>query len=379
MLRTYKYRLYPTPKQAQALSAILQVGCWLYNGALHFRRKRWQESRHSVTYFEQAAMWRDWRNEEPGENPLRLLNMTAGQQVLRRLDSAFREFFQGKRGYPRFKKSSRFNSINYKPGDGFRIKGRQVYVQNAGLITVRWHRPLPAGKLKNIILLRRASGWYACFQVELPEPEPERHPGPAVGIDMGIAHALTLSDGTTFDSPKHLQQSLARLRRLQRKVARRQKGSNRRRQAIHQLAKQQEHIANQRRDWWHKVTRQLVDAYGLIVLEDLKLNFMLQNGNLARSAHDVSLGMFRQLLAYKAIEAGCEIVAVKPAYTSQTCSGCGCLVPKKLSVRTHHCPDCGLILDRDINAARNILSAGTRRSGVNVDGCIVRSPRSSPL
>jgi putative transposase len=89
--------------------------------------------------------------------------------------------------------------------------------------------------------------------------------------------------------------------------------------------------------------------------------------------------MFRQLLAYKAIEAGCEIVAVKPAYTSQTCSGCGCLVPKKLSVRTHHCPDCGLILDRDINAARNILSAGTRRSGVNVDGCIVRSPRSSPL
>ena len=102
-------------------------------------------------------------------------------------------------------------------------------------------------------------------------------------------------------------------------------------------------------------------------------------GNLARSAHDVSLGLFRELLDYKAMEAGVEVVTVNPAYTSQACSGCGCIVPKKLSVRTHHCPDCGLTRDRDVNAARIILSAGTRRSGVNVDGCVMRSPRSSPL
>ena len=383
MLRTYKYRLYPTGEQAQALDAILQAGCWLYNAALHFRRKRWQESRHSVTYYEQAAMWRDWRNEEGAssedDNPLRMLNMTAGQQVLRRLDSAFREFFQGKRGYPRFKKSHRFNSVNYKPGDGSRIKGRKLYIQNAGLVIVRWHRALPDGKLKNIILLRKPSGWYACLQIELPEPESQRSAKPAVGIDMGLTHALALSDGTVFDSPKYLQRSLAHLRRLQRKVARRKKGSKRRRKAIGQLAKQQEHIANQRRDWWHKVTRHLVDTYGTIVLEELTLTFMLQNGNLARAAHDVSLGIFRELLDYKAMEAGVEVVTVNPAYTSQACSGCGCIVPKKLNVRTHHCPDCSLILDRDINAARNILSAGTRRSGANVDGCVMRSPRSSPL
>jgi putative transposase len=208
----------------------------------------------------------------------------------------------------------------------------------------------------------------------------------AVGIDMGIRHALALSDGTTIDSPKCLQQSLAKVRRLQRQVARRKKGSRRRRQAIRQLAKQQEHMANQRRDWWHKVTRRLVDNYDTIVIEDLRLNFMLQacpegrrNGNLARSAHDVSLGMFRELLGYKAMEAGVEIVTVSPAYTSQLCSGCGCLVPKSLGVRTHSCPDCGLTLDRDVNAALNILSAGTRRSDANVDGCIMRSPRSSPL
>jgi transposase len=154
-----------------------------------------------------------------------MLNMTAGQQVLRRLDGAFRAFFQGKRGFPRFKRASRFNSVNYKPGDGAAVRGRKLYVQNVGLIPVRWHRALPEGKLKNIILLRKPSGWYACLQVELPEPEPERSTGPAVGIDMGLIHALTLSDGTTFDSPKYLQESLARLRRLQRTVARRRKAA----------------------------------------------------------------------------------------------------------------------------------------------------------
>jgi putative transposase len=236
---------------------------------------------------------------------------------------------------------------------------------------------LPNGKLKNIILLRKPSGWYVCLQVELPEPEPEQHIGPAVGIDMGITHALALSNGVVFDSPKHPQQSLAKLRRLQRRVTRRTKGSHRWHKAAHQLAKQQEHIANQRRDWWHKVTCKLVDTYGTIVLENLNLNFMLQNGNLARAAHDVSLGIFRELLDYKAIEVGVAIITVDRAYTSQACSSCGSIVQKSLSIRIHHCPDCGLILDRDINAARNILSAGTRRSDANVDGCIMRSPRSS--
>lgn len=374
-----------TPEQESALGDILWVACALYNGMLAHRRERWQESRHGVTYYEQAALWRDWCNEDPDENPLKLLNMTAGQQVLRRLDSAFKAFFQGKRGFPRFKKAGRFNSVNYKPGDGAGVRGRKLYVQNAGLITVRWHRELPDGKLKNIILLRKPSGWYACLQLEQPEPEPQPHPGPAVGIDMGLLHALTLSDGVTFDSPKYLRASLAKLRRLNRNAARQRRGSNRWRKTYRQIARLQEHIANQRRDWWHKTTHRLVTDYGTIVLEDLSLTFMLRNGNgparhaLSRSAHDVSLGLFRELLDYKAIEAGVEIVTVNPAYTSQACSGCGCIVPKELSVRVHSCPDCGLTLDRDVNAALNILSAGTRRSDVNVGECVMRSPRSSPL
>jgi putative transposase len=379
MLRTYKHRLYPTPEQETALSNILWAACWLYNAALHYRRKRWEESRHSVTYYEQAAMWREWRNEDPHDNPLRMLNMTAGQQVLRRLDHAFRAFFRGQCGFPRYKKLRYFNSLNYKPGDGSALHGRKLYVQNVGRITVRWHRVLPDGKLKNIILLRKPSGWYVCFQVQLATGAPKRHHGPAIGLDMGITHALALSDGTVFDSPQYLQQSLKKLRRLQRIVARRQKGSQGRRKAVHQLAKQQEQIANQRRDWWHKVTRHLVESYGVIVLEDLQLSFMLQNGHLSRAAHDVGLGMFRELLDYKAMEAGVAVVAVNPAYTSQACSGCGDMVPKGVRVRVHACPACGLMLDRDVNAAVNILSAGTRPPGVNVSRRAVRSLGSSQL
>jgi len=360
MLRTYRYRLYPTKEQQAALGEILWFACWLYNRAIEYRRKRWGESRHSVSYYEQASIWRDWCNEEPEENRLRLLNMSAGQQVLRRLESVYRQFLKGERGYPRFKKSSRFNSVNYKPGDGAQVKANRLYVQNVGLIKVRLHREHPEGKLKNIVL-RKPSGWYVLLQIDLPEQAIEKSDNLPVGVDMGITHALALSDGTLFDSPKSLKASLRKLRVLQRSISRKKKGSKNRRKAVKKVARLHEHIANQRSDWWHKTTRQLVDTYGIVVLEDLSLKFMLQNGHLSRAAHEVGLGMFRTLLNYKAINAGVEIVTVNPRNTSQVCSGCGSIVLKDLSVRLHVCQDCGLILDRDVNAAKNVLRLGHSR------------------
>lgn len=361
MLRTYRYRLYPTKEQQAALAEILCLACWLYNRAIDYRRKRWGESRHSVSYYEQASMWRDWRNEEPEENRLRLLNMSAGQQVLRRLESVYRQFLKGERGYPRFKKSSRFNSVNYKPGDGAQVKANRLYVQNVGLIKVRLHRELPEGKLKNIVVLRKPSGWFVLLQIDLPEQAIEKSDNLPVGVDMGITHALALSDGTLFDSPKSLKASLRKLRVLQRSISRKKKGSKNRRKAVKKVARLHEHIANQRSDWWHKTTRQLVDTYGIVVLEDLSLKFMLQNGHLSRAAHDFGLGMFRTLLDYKAINAGVEMVTVNPRNTSQVCWGCGSIVLKDSSVRLHVCHDCGLILDRDVNAAKNVLRLGHSR------------------
>jgi putative transposase len=386
-IKTYQYRLYPTDEQQAVLDEILNMARWLYNHALAYRRKRWNESRKSVFYDEQAAMWRDWRNEQPEDNPLRLLNMTAGQQVLRRLDKAYRAFFAGKRGKPRFRGWRYFRTVNYKAGDGVSLQNGKLYIQNVGLIQVRFHRELPHGTLKNIILTRKASGWYVAFQVECLVAEAQPSELPAVGIDMGITHALALSDGGVADSPKYLKRAQKKLRRAQRKVARRKKSSKRREKAVKLLAKQHEKIANQRRDWWHKVTYNLVANYGWIAIEDLNLQFMLRNAKLARAAHDVGLGLFTELLTYKAVEAGCQVVRVPAQDTSQMCSGCGEIVEKDLSVRVHDCPHCGLVIDRDINAAINILRrsfllypAGLRRSGQNVGAVeTVRVLRNSPL
>jgi putative transposase len=290
--------------------------------------------------------------------------MSAGQQVLRRLDRAYQEFVRGKRGRPRFRRLDHFNSVAFKPGDGAAVKERKLYIQNVGRMRVRWHRALPVGELKHTVVVRKASGWYACLQIEIQKATPPRSVSPAVGVDVGLAHALALSDGTFFDSPRPLRESLAALRRVQRSVARKKRGGSNWRKAVRKVARIQEHIANQRRDFWHKVTRELVAAYGTIILEDLPLGFMLQNRSLSRAAHDTGLGTFRELLDYKATEAGVEIVRVNPRNTSQVCSACGSFVAKALPVRIHHCPDCGLLLDRDTNAARNVYRLGQSRWGL---------------
>jgi len=324
------------------------------------RRKRWQESRRSVSSSEQAALWRDWRNQAADENPLRLLNMSAGQQVLRRLDSAYRQFLKGARGAPRFQQSARFSSVNYKPGDGAQIKGGKLYVQNVGPLRARWPRERPDGQLKNIVGLRKPSGWYALLQYELPDMQTTPSANPPVGIDVGLTHALALSDGGFVDSPRPLAVAQKHLRVLQRSVARKANGSANRKKAIAKRSRQHERLDRQRRDFWHTTTRQLVNTYGAIALEDLSLAFMLRNSHLARAAHDTGLGMFRDLLDDKAASAGVVLAAVNPRPTSQACSGCSSIVQKSLSVRVHACPNCGLGLDRDTNAARNILALGHR-------------------
>ena len=323
------------------------------------------------------------------------LNATSMQQMLRRLDKAFAAFFRRlkageKPGFPRFKGRHRFHSLEYRYGDGCKLRfdaqeHALFYMQNVGEIKVKYHRPLPDGaEVKHVVIKRSNRKWYVCLMLELPDPEPVAAEGPAVGIDMGLESLLALSDGTLIENPRWLRGSLAKLRIAQRRLSRRKLGSTRRREAAAQVARLHERIANQRRDFWHKTTRQIVEAYGLVGLEDLSLSFMTHNHHLSLSAHDAGLGEFRQLLAYKAEEAGVQVVPVNPAYTSQVCSGCGAIVDKSLSVRVHACPHCRLTLNRDINAARNVLAlaltaARTERSELNVGQWVMRAPRSSPL
>jgi len=365
MKRTYKYRLYPNKAQDKALDFLLWQTRNVYNAALEQRIKTYQETGKGVSFPAQCAHFRIERNANP--ETLSKLNSHSMQQMLRRLDKSFAAFFRRlkageKPGFPRFKGRNRFHSLEYVYGNGCKLradgKGRALfYVQNVGEIKVKYHRPIPdVATIKHVILKRSLDEWYVCLSLDMPNPDPVIHDGPAVGVDVGLKSLLALSDGTTVDNPRWMRGNLRKLRVAQRQLSRRKKGSNRRRKAARQVARLHERITNQRRDFWHKTTKHMADTYSLIAIEDLTLNFMRQNRHLSLSASDAGLGMFRQLLEYKAENAGSQVVTVNPRNTSQMCSGCGEVVPKKLSVRTHACPVCGLIEGRDVNAARNILA-----------------------
>jgi putative transposase len=386
MNRIYKYRLYPTQRQRQQLDFLLWQGRNVYNLALEQRIEAYKERKETLRQIDQQPFFRDLRRANP--DTLGQLNYGAILWILRRLDIAYSAFFRRIKngetpGHPRFKGRNRFNSLTFTYGNGCKIHPdrRRVYIQNVGEIRVKLHRPLPDGAtVKAILVKRTARGWYACLFLDMPDRPIPEHGGQEVGVDVGLYHLLALSDGTIVENPRWLRQALAKLRVAQRRLARRKKGSNRWHEAARQVARLHEHIANQRRDFWHKVTRQLADTYGLIALEDLTLSFMTANHHLALSAHDAGLATFRQLLEYKAESAGAQVVTVNPAYTSQVCSGCGMIVQKELGERVHVCPECGLVVDRDINAARNVLllalnSARTGRAGANVAGCGERSLR----
>jgi len=370
----------------------LELARLAYNAALEQRIETYRETGSGITLSMQCVHFRDLRKVDP--SGLGLLNASCLQLVMRRLDKAYRAFFRrvksgGAPGFPRFKSQNRWKSIEFTYGDGCKLRfGKNdqalLYLQNIGEVKIKYHREIPNGKIKHVVLRRWLGKWYVHFHVDLPEPEIIERPALPIGIDIGLHSLLALSNGKFVENPKWLRVSLKELRVAQRRMSRRKRGSAGRHEARYQVAKLYDHISNQRRDFWHKTTRDLVNTYSLIAIEDLNLKFMTANHHLALSAHDAGFGIFRQLLTSKAEEAGSLIVAVNPYNTTQMCSGCGEIVKKDLSVRTHSCPYCDLVLDRDTNAAINILnlaikSARTEPPGDNVDHGIKRSLGSSLL
>ena len=356
MLKAFKYRLYPTRKQTRAIDTMLETHRHIYNNALAARNAAWEERKESISYKQQSASYKE---EKQSNQYYQSTNFSSVQRTLRRLDKAFNAFFRRikageKPGYPRFKGRNRFDSIEFTYKDGIRIRDNgKLYVQYIGEIRLKQHRAI-AGHIKTAIVRRNAGRYYVCFAVET-EPNPLPGNGAVVGLDMGVSNLVTTSDGEFFGPPEYLRQSERRLRRLQRKVSRRVKGSNRRRKAVRELQRTHEHIANQRKDTAHKIARKLVDEYDVIVVENLNTNGLLRNHHLAKSIADAAWNTFILILAQKAEEAARKLINVDPRYTSQECSRCGEIVRKALNVRTHQCPHCGLVLDRDINAAKNIL------------------------
>lgn len=364
---TYKYRLYPTKSQIVFLEGELKEACSLYNAALEERIGAWKVCRKSISYYDQAEQLPAMRKD----GCLTLTNAQCSQEVLHRVDKAFKAFFRrvkrGERpGYPRFKSRHRYDSLTHPQyGKGCKLLDNgKLRVQGAGHIKIKLHRPIE-GKIKTVTIKRSASRWFVCFSVEYaPKPLPVNNR--KVGIDLGLTSFIATSDGSHVIIPKYFKDSEAKLRRAQRKVARRHKGSNRRRKALVLLQKTHAHVKNQRADAHHKVSYEVVKAYGFIAVEDLNIR-SLASGMLAKSVANAGWGQFLQFLSYKAESAGRVLVRVDPRGTSQTCV-CGNSVPKSLGDRWHSCSHCGLSENRDTVSAMIILQrAWTKPSSVNVE------------
>jgi putative transposase len=352
--KSFLYRLYPNKEQSDKLSNLLDIGRNVYNCALAERKYAYRAQHKSLNYYDQASEIKELRQSIP---EIAQLNFSATQDILRRLDKTFKAFYSGKIGFPRFKGKRRFSSITFPTyGDGIRIKNDRLYINNVGLLKIRIHR-LFEDEINTVAIKRDCDKWYAVFSNTV-EYQPLPYSSNELGIDVGIESFAVTSDNEFIENPNFLKHSLKDLRKAQRSVSRKKRGSKNRRKAVKLLAKQHLKVRNQRKDFVHKEARKIVNENGFIAVEDLQIKNMVKNHHLARSISDAGWGMFLNVLSYKAEWAGRTFVKVNPNGTSQICSNCEAKVPKDLSVRIHKCPYCGIVLHRDYNSALNIKSLG---------------------
>jgi len=360
-LKTFKYRLYPTKEQIKSIDQTIETCRRLYNYFLEDRIYTFKEIKIGVSKIEQI-------NQIPGLKKNNTYYQAVHSQVLQevaaRLDKAYDNFFRRikttkeKPGFPKFKGRQYYDSFCY-PQSGFSVKDNKLELSKIGSVKIKVHRPI-GGTIKTCSIIRKNGKYYSCFSCEV-EVQPLPFTGNIVGIDVGVTDFVITSDGDFFPKLDTYRKAEKHLKYLQRQVSRRVKGSNRRRKAVNLLAKCHEKVANQRKDIAHKASAKLIEKYDMVAHEDLQIKNMVKNHNLAKSINDAAWNKLFQFLAYKASDAGRLVVPVPPYNTSQICSCCGLLVPKKLSQRWHDCPYCGLSIQRDVNAAINILAVATTK------------------
>ena len=364
VIKTFKYRIYPNQKTKKTINETIRLCKNLYNIALEQRISCYKQFEKSINYNHQQNELPDLKNEFP---EYKEVYSQVLQDVLRRLDKSFDGFFRrvksgGQAGFPRFQSSKRYNSFTYAQS-GYSVTNNWLELSKIGKARVFFHRTI-MGKVKTCTIVRKNGRYYVCFSCEV---EAEQLPltGRSVGIDMGLKDFSITSDGQVFENPRNYRKSEKELKRQQRSVSRKKKGSNRRRKSVMILARKHEHVSNKRLDNAFKVAHELVSDYDTIIREDLQIKNMVKNGHLSKSISDAGWGIFFNVLESKAKQTlGKQVIAVDPRNTSKKCSSCGEMVPKKLSDRVHVCPKCGLILDRDVNAAINILRLGLSRQGL---------------
>ena len=351
MMRAYKFRLYPNHLQEEALSHHLWLSKELWNRMLDYSKSKYKREGKFASKKELREMVKHQG-----------LFSQVAQELVDRLADATWRFVKMKKagedcGFPRFKSFERMKSLCY-PQMGFRIVGNRLKVTPFGEIKLKLHRPVK-GKVKTLVLKRESSGkWFAIFTSEEESVESFSNHGAKVGIDFGLSKLAVVSDGSVIANPRHIRKHEEKIAVLGRRLSKKKKGSHNRSKAKLKLARAYEKLANSRLDFLHKTSRSLVNRYSVISLENLNIKGMVQE-KFGKSINDAGWGMLASMLCYKAESAGCRVVFVNPEGTTQQCSRCGIVVRKTLADRVHNCPSCGLVLDRDLNAARNILKRST--------------------
>jgi len=409
MRKAFKYRLYPNQTTEKRLSFVLTRCRELYNAALSERKDAYQLHQRSsclvnpetgvvvaatmvanmrvrhVSYYEQK---RDLVEIKQLREDYQEIASHVLQDVLMRLKRAFDNFFrrlaQGEHpGFPRFQGRARYDSFMYPDGAGWKLlveeQGKKIkgtlHLTKIGQIKVKLHRPLE-GRIKTVTIKREVDQWFVIFSCEVEASEKLELGYEDVGIDLGVTHLATLSNGEMIEHPRHYRRAQKTLEKRQQALSHQKKGSHRRERAKRRIGKAHRKIARQRRDFHHKHSRQLVNRYQIIVFEDIHIgnltrrpkpaqdengkyvpNGAAAKGGLNKSILDAGWGAFVGMCSVKAAWAGRTLIKVNPQFTSQVCSGCGQVRTKDLSERWHTC-DCGTELDRDVNAAINILARG---------------------
>ncbi len=363
-----KYRLYPTKAQERRLETTLETCRQVYNSLLNWHKHDYEVCGKTVTRYQMNSAFPKWRKEFP---EIAEVHSQVLQNISLRVELSFAAFFRRAKagetpGFPRVKGDG-YDSFCYpgsSVGYSFVNGGLRLskITDKSSTIKMRLHRPL-VGKVKTCCIHRVGSKWFVCFAVEQDDdflPKSDE----AIGLDAGLNSFLALSNGEFVDNPRFFRRDEKALAKVGRKQAKTKKRSRERKKANKVLSRIHERIRNRRHNFVHQTARRIVNRYGVIAVEKLNVKGMVRNHCLAKSISDASWSMFQTVLTSKAESADREIIAVNPAYTSQDCHQCGYRAKKKLSERWHLCPMCGASLDRDTNAAINILQTAMGQHSV---------------
>ena len=365
MIKNFQYRVYPTKKQLMALETTLEECRWLSNHLLENRKMAYEQEGKSLSCYGQINTYPMLKEQRPS---LKSVHSQVLQNVAVRIDLAMKAFFRRvkageKPGSPRFKGYGRYDSFTY-PQSGFSIThDERVSLSKIGSVKMVYHRPV-RGTIKTATIHKSSTNkWSITFACE-SDPQRLDTTDTQVGIDVGLKTFATLSTSEEIENPRFFRKEEKALKRVQRKHSKLVKGTPQRRKHRKVVARVHERAKFKRQNFTHQASRQIVDRYGVICVEDLNVNRMLHNHCLAKSISDAAWSAFFSQLSYKAEEAGRQFLKVNPAYTSQDCSGCGHRQTMPLSERVYHCSCCLLSLDRDLNASKNILRVGVHSLGI---------------